>query len=113
MSAAGLGDDRHPVINGVEFGLLALLPVAGVNMILANRQPNALAVLTPLDVVSAFGMPFLVVADLDYVGPNAAISGVDNGAITSADWGFDTLGEIDFLSLGVRHPIPRFKVESV
>jgi hypothetical protein len=78
------------------FGFFALASGTGISRIFAYRQTNALRPFSPLKVVRAFLVGFLLALDAHEVWLDAAIRGEDYRAIALSIRCLDSFGEIYF-----------------
>src|SRR5467141_2499349 len=91
------------IVHGIQLSLFAQPPCASIGWILAHRQANPLAVLAPLKVISTFGVSFLLTADDDQIGLDAAICRQNDRAVAQPLAGLDAFGEVYLFALRVRH----------
>jgi hypothetical protein len=79
---------------GIEFSLLSNSAVVCRSCVGADGNASAFSLFVPVEVVGAFRVPLLPVIDHHPIALDAAVGADDNGAVTLAFGGVDTLGDI-------------------
>ena len=103
MSVAAFRQNRNAAIEGMKFGFLSVPTCCGVLRIFANREADPPASFTSFKVVGTFRMALWLAVYQDDIGPNAAVGGQYDGAVSRTFSSLDAFCEVDFAGLRIGH----------